>query len=141
MTKQTKKVKNKKVQRIEITLERLLDANDRLSYTILPIPVYDDELGPFMLMPTVRELLEDADMVFPDEALTACMEVGKLYKYGISNLAEDFHAACYIVKLGIDDSKVLDPFNDLDDSLCLVIPCDKLIEWAKSEPGDDDYEV
>ena len=134
MTKKTKKVKHAKAARMEKAIADMLNSNNQLSYTIIAIPVYEEELGPFMIMPTVKELLEEADMVFPDEAITAGMEAGRLYKYGIANLAEDFHAACYIVKLGIDANKVLDPFDALDDEVCLVIPADKIVEWAKTEP-------
>ena len=134
MTKKTKKVKHAKAVRMEKAIASMLNSNNQLSYTIIAIPVYEEELGPFMIMPTVKELLEEADMVFPDEAITAGMETGRLYKYGIANLAEDFHAACYIVKLGIDDNRVLSTIDDLDDEMCLVIPADKIVEWAKTEP-------
>lgn len=138
MTKKTKRIRNKRTDAVETTAQTMIAKPGGCLLTVVPLLVYEDEIGPIMLYPTVRELLEEADIVYPSEALTDAMEVGKLYSWGISNLYEDFDALCWIVKVCVDNDKLFttDDEPDNEHTACLVIPADKLLDWAGTEPKE-----
>ena len=137
MTKKTKKVRNKRTNTVEKSV-KIMTANTGCLFTIVPLLVHEDKIGPVMLYPTVHELLEEADIVYPDESITDAMEVGKLYGWGISNLYEHFDALCWIVKVAVDTTKLFttEEEPDHEHTACLVIPADKLLEWASTEPKE-----
>ena len=138
MTKKTKRVRNKRTDTVEQSAKAIVSDHGGCLFTIIPLLVHDDQLGPIMLLPMVHELLEEADIVYPDQAITDNMEVGKLYQWGVSNLYENFDAACWIVKVAVDPVKLFatDEEPDLEHTACLVIPADKLLDWASTEPKE-----
>ena len=137
MTKKTKQVKHRNTATVERTVQQILSDKD-FTFAAVPLLVYEDEIGPIMLYPSVRELMEEADIVYPDEAITDAMEVGKLYDWGVANIYEDFHAFCWIVKVGVDFTHLFttDEEPDNEHTACLVIPHDKLLEWTRTEPKE-----
>ena len=136
MTKKTKKVRNKRTDAVAKSAKVMVSDTGCL-FTIVPLLVHEDDLGPIMLYPTVRELLEEADIVYPAESLTDLMETGRLYSWGVSNLYEDFDALCWIVKVCVDTEKLFTTDEpDHEHTACLVIPADKLLDWASAEPKE-----
>ena len=137
MTKKTKRVRNKRTDAVEHSVQLIVSDTGCL-FTIVPLLVYGDEIGPVMLYPTVMELMEESDIVYPDDAITDSMEVGKLYSWGISNLHENFDALCWLVKVCVDTEKLFttDHEPDHEHTACLVIPTDKLLDWASTEPKE-----
>ena len=137
MTKKTKRVRNKRTDTVEQTAKGIV-ADAGCLFHVVPLLVYNDDVGPVTLLPTVRELLEEADIVYPDPALTDAMEVGRLYSWGISNLYENFDALCWIVKVCVDTENLFNTNDEPDHehTACLVIPADKLLDWANTEPKE-----
>lgn len=137
MTKKTRKVKHHTTATVEQTVQDIL-SDAGFTFAVVPLLVYEDSVGPVMLYPTVKELMEEADIVYPDDAIIENMEVGKLYNWGIANLYEDFHAFCWIVKVAVDFKRLFttDDEPDNEHAACLVIPHDKLLEWTRTEPKE-----
>lgn len=109
---------------------------DEYPFAVIPLLVFEDSIGPIMLYPTVKELLEEADIIFPEEELTKHLITGKLYEYGMCNMAENFQAACYLVKVGINKEELFTTDDDFDyeHTACLVFPADMILEWTRTEP-------
>ena len=96
------------------------------------IKLHSEKTGNFTIYPTINELFDLTDVVFPDEKLVATMETGYLYDYGISSLAIGMESVSFLVKLYMDrdtpPTSKREP--DHEHAVCLVIPSDILLSWT-----------
>ncbi len=106
---------------------------DDLAMHQLSINLYSDTLGPVLIKPTIGEFIAFTDMVFPDKLITDHMETGYIYEYGVANMVEEFHTACYLVKLYVDKTTLPTADIDADDehTACFVIPAETMLAWAE----------
>ncbi len=104
----------------------------------ITLKLHEDELGEFEVEADLVDFLECTDMISMDKEITKHMEVGKIYNYGIGNMAENYSEACWLVRVGIDKEHLFTTASSEPESTCIVIPADKLVEWTKPKTKENE---
>ena len=99
------------------------------------IKLHSEKTGSFTIYPTIKELFDLADVVFPDEKLVATMETGYLYDWGVANNYPDPDCCSFLVKLYMDPdtppTSKIEP--DYEYAVCFVIPSNLIMYWTQTK--------